>query len=442
MKADRTRDGLTSELRLRKFVNSNTATPLSMMQPAAFVTLLAIWLSAFAILPAAAEANTPTAVSTEHPSVATLPPVGPHWLWVPDRLLGHSLLFDGDSGDVLGMIDSPLQLTPQAPVIALDRNEIYSVDVGYSRGLRGTRADFLTIYDLETLSYKDEIVFPTQAATANTSIGYSSRIGTRFFGVFNQFPATSISILDLDNRRFVEEIGVAGCSGLYALDELRFATLCGNGTVTVVELTNEGRLAKLGRSEKFFDTLSDPVFTAAGRVGSRWVFVSFHGNVHDVDFSGAVPVAAPVWSMLSEGSGDSTWRPGGLQLVALHAASERLFVVMHEGGPGTHKDPGPEVWSFDLASKKRIARIRPPALAAAFLGQTLGLDLDSFVATLLRWVLPADTIHSITISQDNDPLLFMRNAEFGAVGVVNPDDGTSIRILNEAGLFGPTLGVP
>lgn len=398
-------------------------------------------LSALAFASSFAHAES-APLAPEHPSVAKLPPVGDHWIWVPDRLLGHSLLFDGDSGDVLGMIDSPLNLTPQAPVIATDRNEIYSVDIAYARGLRGDRTDFLTIYDLETLAYKDEIVFPTLAATGNTAIGYSSRIGKRFFGVFNQFPATSISILDLETRRFVEEIGIAGCSGMYALDDLRFATLCGDGTVTVIELDSGGRKANLVRSEKFFDTLEDPVFTSAGRIGKRWVFVSFTGNVYEVDFSEATPVASPAWSLLGEGGEDSTWRPGGLQLVTLHAASQRLFVVMHEGGPGTHKDAGPEVWSFDLDSKKRVARIEPPALAATFLGQTLGLDPESFVATLLRWVLPTDTIHSIAVSQDETPLLFMRNASLGAVGVVQGDDGTSVRILNEAGLFGPTLRVP
>jgi methylamine dehydrogenase heavy chain len=414
----------------------------------AFASLLMLVLTA-SPTPSIADADVSVAtehpsVAPEHPSVATLPPVGDHWLWVPDRLLGHSLLFDADTGAVLGMIDSPLTLTPQAPIIATDRNEIYSVDIAYARGLRGDRTDFLTLYNLETLSYKDEIVFPTQAATANTSIAYSSRIGRRFFGVFNQFPATSISILDLDERRFVEEIGVAGCSGLYALDDLRFATLCGDGTVTVIELTSEGRKANLVRSEKFFDTLEDPVFTAAGRIGSRWVFVSFHGNVYDVDFSEAKPRAAPAWSLLGEDDAHSrsSWRPGGLQLVALHAASERLFVVMHEGGPGTHKDAGPEIWSFDLASRKRISRIEPPALAAAFLGQTLGLDPESLAATLLRWVLPADTIHSIAVSRDETPLLYMRNSAMGAIGVVQADDGVTVRILNEAGLFGPTLRVP
>lgn len=379
--------------------------------------------------------------STERPGVATLPPPGDHWVWVPDRLLSHSLLYDGDSGTVLGMIDSPSLLTPQVPILSTERNEIYSVDVSYSRGNRGERTDYLTIYDLETLAYKDEIVFPTHAATGNTAIAYSSAIGSRFIGVFNQFPATSVAILDLEMRSFVGEIGVSGCSGIYPIDELRFATLCGDGTVSVIELTVEGRKAALIRSEKFFDTLEDPVFTAAGRIGRRWIFVSFGGTVHSVDFSGLVPRVAPSWSLHGLYGGPSEWRPGGLQLVALHAASERLFVVMHKGGPGSHKDAGPEIWSFDLAKKRRIGRIRPPSLSATFLADMLGIAQDSFSFTALKWILPAETVHSIAISQDAAPLLFMRNAELGAIGVVDPNGGRVVRILREAGLYGPTLGV-
>lgn len=380
--------------------------------------------------------------SMERATTATLPPPGDHWVWVPDRLLGHSLLFDGDSGTVLGMIDSPSLLTPQAPLISTVRGEVYSLDVSYARANRGARIDFLTIYDLETLAYKDEIVFPTQAATANTAIGYSARIGERFIALFNQFPATSVSILDLDTRRFVEEIGVAGCSSIYPIDAQRFATLCGDGTVDLVELTDEGHMRALVRSEKFFDTLEDPVFTAAGQIGLAWLFVSFNGNVHRVDFSGAAPVISRAWSLLRANEKSTAWRPGGLQLVAVHAASERLFVVMHEGGPGSHKDAGPVVWIYDLAAMQRIGEIHPPSLAAAFLGGLLGIPTDGFAAKLLEWVLPADTIHSIAISQDASPVLFMRNAELGAIGVVDPKDGRALRILGEAGLYGPTLRVP
>ncbi len=415
-----------------------------------FVIVLVLHCASLCANPALAEADASAEKetasgrfeSTERPSVATLPPPGDHWLWVPDRLLGHSLLYDGDSGRVLGMIDSPSLLTPQAPLISTERREIYSVDVGYARGNRGQRTDFLTIYDLETLAYKNEIVFPTHAATGNTAIGYSARIGSRFIGVFNQFPATSVSILDLDEQSFVEEIGVSGCSGIYPIDQRRFATLCGDGTVTVIDLTQEGRKAGLTRSEKFFDTLEDPVFTAAGQIGSRWIFVSFAGLVHDVDFSGAMPRVSPAWSLHGDDGGSSSWNPGGLQLVAVHAARGRLFVVMHEGGPGSHKDAGPEIWAFDLAARKRISRIEPPSLSATFLSGLLGIPSNGFGFSVLKWILPTDTVHSIAISQDASPLLFMRNAELGAIGVVDPDGGEVVRILGEAGLFGPTLRVP
>jgi hypothetical protein len=72
----------------------------------------------------------------------------------------------------------------------------------------------------------------------------------------------------------------------------------------------------------------------------------------------------------------------------------------------------------------------------------LGISTDSFSFTVLKWILPADTVHSIAISRDAAPVLFMRNAALGAIGVVDADSGLPLRILAEAGLFGPTLGIP
>ena len=49
---------------------------------------------------------------------------------------------------------------------------------------------------------------------------------------------------------------------------------------------------------------------------------------------------------------------GGYQPLALHEASGRLFVALHPNGrEGSHKDPAAEVWVFDLASHKRLARL-------------------------------------------------------------------------------------
>jgi methylamine dehydrogenase heavy chain len=381
-----------------------------------------------------------TQAQMEKASVATLPDLGDHLVWVGDRLLEHNVLFDGDTGEVLGMIDSPTILTAKLPMTSRERGEIYSVDIAYSRGNRGERIDFISIYDIHTLDFVDEIIVPTEFGTSNASYPYNDKVGDRFIGVFNQFPNTSISIIDLVERKFVEEIITTGCSGIYPIDDTRFATLCGNGTVLSITIDEEGRKLSLHSSEPFFDVVDDPVFMAAGREGRSWHFISFEGQVHRVDFSAAVPVADTPWSLL--GSGDAGWRPGGLQHVALHEGLGLLYVAMHEGGAGTHKDAGPEVWSFDLKKKKRVLRIKPPNLTAAYLAGAIGVDPESFTYSLMDWLLPNEGVHTLTVSRDAEPLLFMRNAGLGAVAVVDARSGETLRILGEAGLAGPNLGVP
>ena len=69
--------------------------------------------------------------------IATLPPVGQHWVWVADRLLAHNLLFDGDSGEVLGSIPGGTTIAPKPPLHSAERGEFYSVEIDYARGLRG-----------------------------------------------------------------------------------------------------------------------------------------------------------------------------------------------------------------------------------------------------------------------------------------------------------------
>ena len=59
------------------------------------------------------------------------------------------------------------------------------------------------------------------------------------------------------------------------------------------------------------------------------------------------------WSLLDAADRKASWRPGGMQHLSVHAASGRLYSLMHVGGECSHKDPGTEVWVYDLASRKR-----------------------------------------------------------------------------------------
>jgi methylamine dehydrogenase heavy chain len=375
--------------------------------------------------------------------VETLPEAGHHWVWVPDRILHHSVLFDGDSGRVLGMIDGPVgAVTPKLPLHARRRGELYSVDLAYSRGTRGERIDFVTIYDPKTLAVTGEIALPTRTGDANTALGYAALTDDeRFLLAFNQFPLASVSVVDLESRRFVGEIVVTGCAGIFPVGARRFATLCGDGTTALVELDENGGKARLTPSPRFFDPVEDPVTMAGVRAGDLWTFVSFEGRVHVVDFAGAAPEARPAWSLLGDDERADGWRVGGLQHLALHVATGRLYSLVHRGERGSHKDAGPEIWVYDLARGARVDRFEVPNLTAAVLGPLMQREPDGWPAWGLRRVVPPDGAHALAVTQDAAPLLFARNAELGVVAVLDATSGEHLRDLAEAGLAGPTLGV-
>ena len=372
----------------------------------------------------------------------TLPPVGAHWVWVTDQLFTHSRLFDGDSGEVLAMVDGGTTLSPKPPLHSAARGEFYSVEIDYARGKRGARSDYVTIYDAETLEVTGEVVLPTPTSESAASLGYASLLdGGRFLATFNQFPTTSVSIVDLESRSFVGEIVTAGCAGIYPTGPRSFAMLCGDGTMLTVGLDEAGRQHSTGASERFFDPVDDPVTMAGSRIGERWVFVSFIGEAHEVDFA-ATPPRVERWSLVGEADRDAGWRPGGRQLATLHRELARLYVIFHKGGANTHKDPGPEVWVFDLATRVRVARFEMPNFTASFLGELLGVAPGGAGAWLLGALLPDAGADTIAVSQDADPVLFARSSALGAVAVLDGRSGAHLRNLPEAGFAGMRLEVP
>ncbi len=71
------------------------------------------------------------------------------------------------------------------------------------------------------------------------------------------------------------------------------------------------------------------------------------------------------WPLLTAADQAGQWRPGGLQQLAAHAGLNRLYSIMHRGGPQTHKDPGKDVWVYDLAKHTRIQQIAMKNLSGA-----------------------------------------------------------------------------
>ncbi|MCC6763664.1 MAG: hypothetical protein IT293_03295 [Deltaproteobacteria bacterium] len=380
----------------------------------------------------------------EHGRVAVLPAqASPHWVWVPDRLLRHAVLFDGDTATMLGALDGTINLSGPAPLFSPKRGEIYVIDPVYARGHRGERKDYVVIYDAATLAVRGEVEIPPRSA----SIGHGYQLAAvlddeRFLVAFNQDPANSVSVVDLEARQFVEEIVVGGCALVYPTGERQFGTLCGNGTAIEVELDASGHKQRATRSERFFDTVQDPLTEKGVRDGARWLFASFEGRLHAVDFSGEQPVAAPPWSLFTDAERGARWRIGGIQHLALHRATHRLYSLVHQGGPGSHKDPGSAIWVYDSEQRKRVQEIAVPGLLPAFARPILELERGGWGDWLLRQVSPNPGAHSIAVTQDAHPLLFVRHDEVGALGVVDALSGRLLREIDEIGFSGPTLVVP
>jgi methylamine dehydrogenase heavy chain len=342
---------------------------------------------------------------------------GRHRVWIHD-LMGISYtkaaLFDADTGAQLAQVDTgylgmELELSAKSP-------RFFSAETYLSRGFRGTRTDVVTTTDANTLRPTGEIEIPAKRLLGMPTSAHASLLDDeRFLVAYNFSPASTVSVVDLERGAFVGEIEVAGCALVYPLGPRRFASLCGDGGLLEVTLDDAGREKTRKAHAALFDPSRDPLLEKAVRAGDRWLFVSFAGDVQPVDVSGSGLAFGARWPLSSASERAARWLPGGLQPFALHAKTGRLYTLMHQGGADSHKDPGTDVWVYDLATKQRVQKI---ALAE--------------IAT------------SIAVSPDDAPLLYAAFLGAPALQVYDARSGAKLRAIANAaswpGLLQPIAG--
>jgi methylamine dehydrogenase heavy chain len=300
----------------------------------------------------------PPPLPAEHLSVQSLPPPGPHWVYVYDEAFDNEidsrvLLFDGDSHRRLGQIDAgflpSVAISPDGAVTAV-------ATTYFARGSRGARTDLVEFNDNATLANAGEIVLPPKRAqTAPTLFNVAYSADGHFLYAAYITPAASFGVLDPAHKAVLGEIDTAGCVLVIPSGQYRVSSMCESGRLLTVTLDAQGHETSRAMSEAFFDADKDPVFVQGIPTSQGYAFLSFLGEVHEVDFRDAQPKFAPPWSMVSAAE-KGRWRPGADQVGAIHRSLGRLYVPMHQGGEGTHKDGGTEIWVFDLASHRRLAR--------------------------------------------------------------------------------------
>ena len=254
-------------------------------------------------------------------------------------------------------------------LMATTRPEIYTLDTVWSRGVRGVRTDFITVYDTKTLNVVDEIVLPTKRILVAPMSGTfvftdHERLGL----VYNFTPASSVTVVDLVKRKVLGEIQIPGCSLLFPTGERGFSTLCGSGNLTTVRLGVDGKALGHTDTAKFNDLDNDPLFTENAAVGAVRYFPSMLGHVQPIDFSGDEAKLLPAWSLVSAEDVAGNWRPSGWQTIASDGRNQLFVLMQPDAHEGTQKDPGAEIWVYDVAAQKRLRRTRlvRPAVSLAF----------------------------------------------------------------------------
>ncbi|HEY4881084.1 MAG TPA: amine dehydrogenase large subunit [Steroidobacteraceae bacterium] len=332
-------------------------------------------------------------LADEKISIEPLPSKSPHWVYVVDEAFYNEIdarvrLFDGDSYRHLGQIDAGFS---PGVIQSPDGGTTAVATTYFARGGHGERTDVVEFTDNATLAIAAEITLPPKRAMIEPTyfnLGYSA--DGRFLYVSYLTPAASFGVLDPAAKTVLGEIDTSGCVLVIPSGPNRVSSLCDNGRLLTVTLDAQGHEASRALSAALFDPDADPIFVQGVPSTNGYAFLSFLGQVHEVDFSGAAPAIQPPWSLVSDAE-RGHWRPGGTQVGAIHRRLGRLYVPMHRGAEGSHKQGGSEIWVFDLKTHQRLARwpMKP-------------LKIDAVIA--------------VQVSQDEAPLLFAAS-EQGSVEV-------------------------
>jgi len=373
---------------------------------------MALWL--VSVMALQARADLPSELGAG-PEVATLGAPSSHWVWVNDLVFPHmsdgtAMLIDGDSGHYLGTLSTGFGFVHV--LLPRDGKYVYSPETYFSRGTRGVRTDVVTIYDAKTLSPVNEIQIPPKRSSnlpmmANDVLTDDDR----FLLIYNFTPAQSVTVVDMKAQKFASEVETPGCALVYPTGPRSFFSVCGDGSLALGQLDESGGVT-LSRSEPIFALQTDPVTEKAVRLGNTWYFVTFNGQIEPVTVSGNQVSKGSPWWLTSAEERNQGWRPGGLQQLAIDS-NAHLYAIVHQGGPFTHKDPGKDVWVFDVNSHKRIDEIK--------LQEPAG---------------------SIQVTRDARPLLFTTFADNPTLNVYDAHAGRFLRAVGQVGTTPMLLVTP
>ena len=299
------------------------------------------------------------------PNVMTLPEdYPPSWLFAHDvnfgtLIAGKVIVVDvaADTKEYKGAVDAAQMASF---IESATRPELYVAESFYSRGTAGIRTDVVSVYSKSSLNKITEVILPNTNRAQIVANQFLMRLvdNDRFLLIYNFTPASSVSVVDMQEREFVDEIALSGCSMVYPNGRRSFSSLCGDGALSTVQLDSQGKVAGRTRGAAFFSIDDDPIFDKPIYIGTMAYFISYKSMVYPVDMSGDVPQVQKPWSLVSSRLAKQNWRPSGWKIGASDGRT-KLYVIMSPNGfNGSHKNGGEEIWVMDVNRKSLKQRIK------------------------------------------------------------------------------------
>ncbi|MEM1132726.1 MAG: amine dehydrogenase large subunit [Pseudomonadota bacterium] len=338
---------------------------------------------------------------------------GEHRLWVYEGGAGYgrAVLFNGDTGQMLGQMETGWIGTEV--VMPTGSDLLFNQALYMSRGYRGEATNILELFDRKTLRAAGEIPLPAQKLGGMPSLNHTGSTDDGAFGIL-QFltPASSVGIANLEDKSFASRIETAGCAYVFPAGDRRFFTLCGDGSILVITLDDSGAEADRERVSGIFDAQNDPLHGTGVRVGDIWYFVTHRGDVHTIDVGGETLAHAQPWSFKEENEGRA-WVPAEMiQNLAVHGPSGTLIVMLADadlalkgGGTDFHRKPGTQLRAYDVETGE--------------LKYDTALDGISF---------------AMAVSQDAEPLLYANNVTSPNISVFDALTGTKSYEISGEGI--------
>lgn len=293
------------------------------------------------------------------PTILSAPPSDARRVYVTDpadfAATTRIVTIDGGNAKLLAQTDTGL--VPN-PVVSSDGKFFAQASTVFSRVSKGTRDDYIEVYDAQSHNVIADIDIPEVRFLVNTYQWMTALTPDDKSMLIYQFsPSPGVALVDLEAKKFVKVMDVPDCYHIFPTANDQFFMNCREGHLLKATFTKDGTIKT--ENTKIFHPENEHLVNmpAYSPKAKRLVWPSYDGTIYQVDFSSGEAKFLDTFEAFTEEEKADKWAPGGWGLVAYHRESNRIYLLADQRAQWTHKYPSRFVFVYDAATGKRLSKI-------------------------------------------------------------------------------------